>query len=101
MSYKLTLACLLAAAAPAYAEELPVPPLPPGQAPADLAAPVPDNDLRNPVVASSDSPSFALKFYRARPYDPGMGFAPGSRYQTNEDRKPIQTPGLSVSVPLK
>ena len=32
---------------------------------------------------------------------PSVGFAPGSRYQTTEDRKPIQTPGFSISVPLK
>ena len=82
------------------AEELPLPPLPPVHPPLAEVAPVPNVDARVPVTAASDAPSFDVRLYRARPYAPGMGFAPGSRYQTNEDRKPIQTPGISVSVPL-
>jgi hypothetical protein len=85
----------------AMAEELPVPPIPPEHPPLAETAPVPNPDAQAPITAASDEPSFDVRLYRARPYDPGMGFAPGSRYQTSEDRKPIQTPGLSISVPLK
>ena len=83
------------------AKDFPVPPVPPEHPPAAETAPVPDADARAPLVPPSASPSFDVKLYRARPYDPGFGFAPGSRYQTSEDRKPIQTPGLSISVPLQ
>lgn len=92
---------LIVVAPVAQAEQLPVPPLPPAIPPAAEVAPVPDQDARGPAVIASDSPSVALKLYRAPTYDPGMGFAPGSRYRSSEDRKPIQTPGVSISVPLQ
>jgi hypothetical protein len=85
----------------AIPQELPVPPIPPQQPPPAEIAPVPNLDAQAPVTPASEGPRFDVRLFRARPYDPGMGFAPGSRYQTAEDRKPIQTPGFSVSVPLK
>jgi hypothetical protein len=85
----------------ATAEGLPIPPIPPEHPPIAEAAPVPDVNAEAPVAPASDEPSVNVKVYRATMYDPGVGFAPGSRYQTTEDRKPIQTPGLSISVPLK
>ncbi|MGD0102645.1 MAG: hypothetical protein ABSC06_01235 [Rhodopila sp.] len=85
----------------AMADELPVPPIPPEDPPLAEIAPVPNPDARAPEVAASDAPSVDVRLYRAKPYDPGLGFAPGSRYQTSEDRKPIQTPGVSISVPLE
>jgi hypothetical protein len=84
----------------ALATELPIPPIPPPSPPSATAAPIPDNDVDAPAAAVQTGPRLALKFYRAQTYDPGMGFGPGSRYRTSEDRKPIQTPGFSVSVPL-
>lgn len=84
----------------ALAEDLPVPPIPP-ERPFIEVAPVPNIDAREPVAEATSSPSIDVKFYRAKPYEPGLGFAPGSRYQSSEDRKPIQTPGLSISVPLQ
>ena len=83
------------------AEQLPVPPQPPEPLSLAQIAPVPNVNARGPIMVASDAPTLDLKLYRARPYDPGMGFAPGSRYQTAEDRKPIQTPGLAIIVPLK
>jgi hypothetical protein len=85
----------------AMGDEIPEPPIPPEHQPLAESAPVPDPDAQAPIPAASDEPTFDVRLYRARPYDPGMGFAPGSRYQSSEDRKPIQTPGLSISVPLK
>jgi hypothetical protein len=85
----------------ATADELPVPPIPPADRPPADIAPVPNVSAQAPVAPASEEPSVDVKLYRAKPYDPGLGFTPGSRYQTNEDRKPIQTPGLSISVPLK
>ena len=83
------------------AEGLPIPPIPPVNPPADEAAPVPNVDVHPPTIQSSEGPSVDVRLYRARSYDASQGFAPGSRYQSTEDRKPIQTPGISVSVPLK
>lgn len=86
---------------PAMAEDLPVPPVPPEHPPLADAAPVPNANAEAPVAPASDKVSVAVRTYPIRMHDPGMGFAPGSRYQSSEDRKPIQTPGLSISVPLK
>jgi hypothetical protein len=97
----LALPLFLGISSPAIAEGLPVPPIPPSIPPIADAAPVPNLDAEAPVAPSSDEPSVNVRLYRARMFDPGVGFVPGSRYQTAEDRKPIQTPGLSISVPLK
>jgi hypothetical protein len=91
----------LTAATPAPATELPIPPIPPAQASRSIAAPVPDSDFQAPPALADTAPTVGLKFYRAQTFDPAFGFTPGSRYQTSEERKPIQTPGFSVSVPLK
>ena len=88
-------------ALPVLAKDLPTPPIPPSLAPGSTAAPIPDSGVDAPPIAADAGPTIALKFYRAQTYDPSMGFAPGSRYSTTEDRRPIQTPGFSVSVPLK
>jgi len=94
-------AALIVLGPAAMVEDLPVPPIPPERPPLAEVAPVPNVDAREPVAAASNAPTIDVRFYRARPYDQGMGFAPGSRYQTSEDRKPIQTPGVSVTVPLQ
>ncbi|HVY16159.1 MAG TPA: hypothetical protein VHB27_13120 [Rhodopila sp.] len=88
------------AAAPKIADDFPIPPIPPLTRPLPSVAPVPDADLTAPSSLAS-GPTVALKFYRAPTFDPGYGFAPGSRYRSPEDRKPIQTPGFSVSVPIR
>jgi hypothetical protein len=85
----------------ATTQDFPVPPIPPEHPPLAETAPVPNADASAPITPESAAPSVEVKLYRARPYDPGFGFAPGSRYQTSEDRKPIQTPGLIISVPLQ
>lgn len=85
----------------AMAGEVPTPPIPPENPRVGEAAPVPDVDAAAPVSPASEKTSVFVKLYRNRTYDPSVGFVPGSRYQTSEDRKPIQTPGFSVSVPLK
>lgn len=85
----------------ALAKNLPVPPIPPAQPPSNDAAPVPNPDAAAPASIESGEPTLAVTLYRARSFDPSVGFAPGSRYQSSEDRKPIQTPGISITVPLK
>jgi hypothetical protein len=83
------------------ADDLPLPPVPPFPAPNTETAPVPNRDAFAPLAPLSQAPNLNLKLYRSEPPDPSMGFSPGSRYQSSEDRKAIQTPGLSLSVPLR
>jgi hypothetical protein len=85
----------------AFAEELPVPPLPPENPPLGQTAPVPNLDARVPGVPLSQETTVRVKFYDYHPPNTSLGFAPGSRYQSGEERKPIQTPGFSVSVPVQ
>jgi hypothetical protein len=99
---QLPLVVILLAVGPyAMAQGLPVPPVPPDVPPFADAAPVPNVNAQAPITPASDQPSVNVRLYRARTYDASAGFVPGSRYQSTEDRKPIQTPGFSVSVPLK
>ncbi len=79
---------------------LPIPPIPPPNPPTDTAAPMPDDAQRAPVIVAEDDMRVRLQLYRLRRYDGSRGFLPGSRFETSEERKAIQTPGLSVSVPL-
>jgi hypothetical protein len=80
---------------------LPLPPAPPDHLAVAEDAPVPDADARAPVPTLVQGAKVSLEMYRASRFDPSLGFAPGSRFQTAEDRKPIQTPGVSVRIPLK
>jgi hypothetical protein len=101
MRRMLLLAAFMAHGGFAMAEDLPIPPIPPVSPPLADAAPVPNLDAEAPVAPTSDQPSVNVRLYRATTYDASVGFVPGSRYQSSEDRKPIQTPGFSVSVPLR
>ena len=60
----------------ASADDLPVPPIPPANVPLADTAPVPAVSAQPPVAAASDQPSVDVKLYRAKPYDPGLGFTP-------------------------
>ncbi len=80
---------------------LPVPPMPPRRPPADQAAPVPNVDAQGPLPAPIQAPRVNVELYRLRDYDASQGFAPGSKYQSAEERKPIQTPGFRVTVPFR
>jgi hypothetical protein len=95
----LLLGCLAAMAA-APLEPLPVPPIPPDDPPGDIAAPVPNTELRSPSDLADEDAKIKLQLYRLHRYSPSQGFLPGSQYQSTEDRKAIQTPGFSLSVPL-
>jgi len=95
----LAIGLLLAAAGP-RPSTLPEPPVPPSKPPTDEAAPVPNLDAKAPSSVASEDPQIKLELYRLSRFDASQGFAPGSRYQSSEDRKPIQTPGVSIRVPL-
>jgi hypothetical protein len=94
---------LTAAAGPGKHPEptpLPVPPIPPPHPPIAQSAPVPNSDVDAPVAASV-LPNVTFRDFRATKYANSPGYAPGSQFETNEDKRTIQTPGLTWKVPLQ
>jgi len=79
---------------------LPEPPIPPDQPPADQAAPVPNPDAHAPVAPGPAGTRVRPEMFRKGTYDPSLGYATGSRYQDNEERKLIQTPGMRLLMPI-
>jgi hypothetical protein len=90
---------LLAAAAPASL--LPLPPPLPVDPPTDEAAPIPNTNARVPSGTAQEQTAWALRVYSMPDFDTGEGYIPGSAYQSPEQRKPIQTPGFMITVPLQ
>jgi hypothetical protein len=92
---------LLAAAGAAPAPSLPVPPIPPEHPPLAQSAPIPNPDARAPLDRSAGGTQVGLTDFRLDRQDQSLGYSPGSQFQNNEDRRVIQTPGLTVRVPLQ
>ncbi len=82
------------------APHLPVPPIPPANPPVAKSAPIPDRDFQAPVT-TTDGTRVTVQDFRVRRFNQGMGYTPGSQFETSEDKRPIQTPGLYVRVPLQ
>ncbi|MBV9250159.1 MAG: hypothetical protein JO227_13050 [Acetobacteraceae bacterium] len=80
---------------------LPPPPPPPPHAPAGQAAPTPNRDMTSPATSVTPNLSLGVSLFRLHEFDESSGYIPGSRFQTSEDKKPIQTPGLTLRVPLQ
>ena len=80
---------------------LPLPPPLPANPPADLAAPMPDAALRPSIGIVRNATEFGLRVYPLQDLDTGAGYIPGSAYQSPEQRRPMQTPGFMVTVPLQ
>jgi hypothetical protein len=80
--------------------DLPVPPIPPAHPPLDQSAPIPDVDAAGPL-SSAVLPNVTLQDFRATQFDQSLGYAPGSKFSTSEDKRSIQTPGLTWKVPLQ
>jgi hypothetical protein len=94
------LVVLIAAAGAGHAP-LPVPPLPPAHQPTDQPAPVPDPNASAPPMEASQGVRVAIQDFRAQTIDQSHGYTPGSRFETSEDRRSIQTPGLKIRLPLQ
>jgi hypothetical protein len=62
---------------------------------------VPDVDVRAPAELGSQGMQFSVNDFRVRRFDPSMGYARGSHFQTSEEKRPIQTPGVTLKVPLQ
>lgn len=94
------MAVLLAATVP---RSLPLP-LPPPPAPPDpqepvRAAPVPNRDIAAPPPATIH-PEVMPQMFRGHGTGINQGFLPGSEFQSDEDRRVITTPGVSVRLPI-
>jgi hypothetical protein len=98
---RILLLALLLAAGPAVGEVLPEPPKPPERIPDPDLAPTPDRDARSDLRAPSQRAGVELKVFRPPSYDAGLAFTPGSRFRSPEERKPMQTPGVSFTVPIE
>ena len=80
---------------------LPVPPIPPVHPPAEQLAPMPDADARAPLQPTEQHIQVSVNDFRAYRPNSSLGYGPGSQFQTSEDKRPIQTPGFTVRVPLQ
>jgi hypothetical protein len=81
---------------------LPVPPIPPANPPTARTAPMPNRDAVGPLTPAENGPKVQLKDFRAGPFQQsGLAYSRGSQFQSDEDKRPIQTPGLTVRVPLQ
>jgi hypothetical protein len=92
---------LLATAAAGPAPSLPVPPIPPAHPPLGQSAPMPNPNAVAPLEASPRGPEVRVSNFRLRRYDQSLGYTPGSQFQSSEEKRVIQTPGLTLRVPLQ
>jgi hypothetical protein len=87
-----------------WSRKTPIPPIPP-HATTQLAkpAPVPDQDAQPPPDPNSTPHTkvSVANFRRQPTADSGAGFPYGSQFQSREEARPIQTPGLTVTIPLR
>ena len=96
----LGLGLIVMAAGPA--PTLPVPPIPPANPPADNSiAPVPNPNVIAPHEGPQPLADITIQDFRVKDTNQGLGYVPGSQFQTSEDKRPIQTPGLTWKVPLQ
>ena len=82
--------------------QVPIPPVPNANAPLTTPAPVPDRDAQSPLGPDS------LPHTRVTPTDfrspnvyTGAAYPYGSQFPTPEDKQPLGTPGLTVTIPLR
>ncbi len=80
----------------------PVPPVPHAGTRLATPAPLPDRDARPPPDPdSSPHTKVNVTDFRQPNIDADAGYPYGSRFRTPEDAKPIQTPGFTLTIPLR
>jgi hypothetical protein len=92
---------MLATVAASPSSKLPVPPIPPAHPPLGQSAPVPNSNATAPLVAPTNGAQVSVSNFRYNRFDRSLGYTPGSSYQTGEEKRGIQTPGLTLRVPLQ
>ncbi len=91
---------LLATTGASPASNLPEPPIPPAHPPTAQSAPIPNLDAQAPLSTDLQGARVSVQDFRADRFGQALGYTPGSQFQTSEDKRPIQTPGVAVQVPL-
>jgi hypothetical protein len=83
--------------------DLPLPPVPPSDLPADVAAPVPNVDLSAPPGPRREGTEVRPTLNQALPSYPGADPIPGTLYRSDleQRRQFIPSPGVRVTVPLE
>ncbi len=97
---------LILAAAPAYRELFPLPPVPPAEPATDGPAPVPDRDAVSPSAPSSEGPRLVPRLVRVPTYgndfDRSEGYITGSHLREDpSDRRLAPSPGFNLQIPFK
>ncbi len=88
---------------PAAEENLPIPPIPPDDAPTDQPAPVPNANLQAPAASSQDGVALRPTLNARAPTLPGGDPIPGTLYRAEEEqrRQFIPSPVIQLVVPLQ
>jgi hypothetical protein len=97
-------ATLPASATPTAPEEsLPLPPIPPDDAPTDLPAPVPNANLQAPSAPVEGGPELRPTLNAHSPTLPGGDPVPGTLYRSDQEQRHqfIPNPGIQLVVPLQ
>jgi len=89
----------LAAGANVWAQNLPVPPIPPARPPT-TDAPVPNLYATVPNEQGRSLVTLDTGINHRQAPTPGMGYAPGASYQLDNDRRTFVLPGIMMHVPL-
>ena len=83
-------------------QRTPVPPFPPAGAQRARLAPMPDRDFQPPPdPSSSPQTKVSPTDFRLPKVDTDAGYPYGSQYRSPENMKPIDTPGFTLTVPLR
>ena len=80
----------------------PVPPMPPAGAQLVRLAPMRDRDIQPPPDPnSSPHTKVSPTDFHLPKVDADAGYPYGARYRSPEDTKPIDTPGFTLTIPLR
>ena len=78
----------------------PIPPVPQASTPLTRPAPVPDQDAQPPSEPPPHTRVISTDF-RLPKVDADAGYPYGSRFRSPQETQPIQTPGFTVTIPLR
>ena len=85
-----------------FSRRPPTPPVPPADIQQVGLAPVSDRDARPPPDANSaPHTKVGVTDFRLPKPDAADGFPYGSRFRAPQDARPIDTPGFTVTIPLR
>jgi hypothetical protein len=80
----------------------PIPPNPPPSARLASPAPVPDRDAQPPPdLNSAPHTKVSVADFRPPKTDTNAALPYGARYQSPDDQRSIETPGFTVTIPLR